>query len=240
MDHASNRGRWVPLAVAAVLCGLLGLVTSPAVGAQDTQTYQVDISGNCPATPDEGFTYTLIVTNNGTEPIEVSALAQTFTVAPGAAESVEFPDEALGNGLSDSIRVDGERPDVISIATPACAAPLPGYTIDYATACPGQSEAGTVTVTNRSSDPIEITAADTTFTVDGGATISREAPAGLTAADFAINGNPIFDGAFTAGIGRCVDPPSSTDDPPSSSDNPPSSNDDVTPIAVPLAPTYTG
>lgn len=245
MNHTLSRGRWVPLAVTALLFSLVMLVAPSAAGAQDAPTYTVSIEGNCPAAIGDSFTYTLAVTNNGTEPIEVIALGQTFTVAPGATESVDFPDAALGNGLQESIRIDGEAPATIDVGSPGCVAPRLGYTIGYTTACPGDTGPGIVTVTNTSAEPFEVTAGDSTFTVEPGTTVTKDAPLGLTAFDFAINGAALPDseftnGAFRIGAGSCAEAPSSNDEPPSSSDEAPSVDDDAVPISAPLSPKFTG
>lgn len=240
MNHTLSRGRWIPLAVTALLFSLVTLVAPTAAGAQDTPTYTVSIEGKCPATVDDVFTYTLTVTNNGADPIEVVALDQTFTVPAGATRSVEFPDEALGNGLTGSVRVDGEAPATIAVTSPGCIAPLPDYMIEYATTCPGDTGPATVTVTNTGADPIEVTVAGVTFTVEPGAAVTKDVPAGLSAEDFTINGDPAADGVFSEGIAYCDDPPSSGDNPPSSSDDPPSAIDDAAPISAPLSPKFTG
>ena len=81
MFHTPSRSRWIPLAVTALLMGLVTLVAPTAAGSQDAPTYTVEINGDCPATIDDVFSYTVVVTNNGVDPIEVTALDQTFTVA---------------------------------------------------------------------------------------------------------------------------------------------------------------
>ncbi len=251
MHHTSSRTRWIPLAVTALLFGLVTLVAPSTAGAQDTATYTVEIMGNCPATIDDVFSYTVVVTNSGASPIEVVALDQTFTVAAGATESVKSPGEVLGE-LEGSIRIDGEAPEGISVALPGCVAPPGGYTIAYTTACPGETGPGVVTVTSTSAKSFEVTAGDLTFTVESGATVTKAVPLGLTAFDFDIDGGGLPSGQFTNGAfyigpGSCADapssgddPPSSGDEPPSSSDDPPSVDDDAVPISAPLSPKFTG
>jgi hypothetical protein len=249
MNRTASRSRWMPLAVTAVLCSLVALVMPSAAGAADAATYTVGIEGNCPASIDDSFTYTLTVTNNGADPIEVVALEQSFPVPAGGTESVEFPDAALGNGLQSSIRIDGQPPADFAVVTPACIAPPAGYTIEYTPACPGDTGSASVAVTNDRADAIEVTAGDANFTVASGATVTRDAPSGLVAGDFTINGDPVADGAFTVGTASCADAPSSSNDAPSSSDDAPSSNDnapasvedeDGVPTAAPLPVAFTG
>ena len=247
MNKVLGRSRWIPLAVTAVLCSFVALVMPNAAGAADASTYTVGIEGNCPATVDDSFTYTLTVTNNGAGPIEVVALEKTFTVPAGGADSAEFPDAALGNGLQSSIRIDGQPPANFAVVTPACIAPPAGYTIEYTPACPGDTGSASVAVTNDRADAIEVTAGDSNFTVESGATVTRDAPSGLVAGDFTIDGDPVADGAFTVGTASCADAPSSSNDAPSSSDDAPSSNDNApastengAPVAAPLPVAFTG
>ena len=232
MFHTPSRSRWIPLAVTALLMGLVTLVAPTAAGAQDAPTYTVEINGDCPATIDDVFSYTVVVTNNGVDPIEVTALDQTFTVAAGATESLEFPGEVLGE-LQGSIRIDGEAPEEIAVALPGCIAPQSDVTIEYETPCPGDTGPGFATFTNVSALLPVVTADDLTFTVEPNGVLSMAVAAGLTIDDFTINGGPVPDGAFTLAPDFC-------DDPPSSNDDPPSSDDDAIPISAPLSPKFTG
>ena len=125
----------------------------------------------------------------------------------------------------------------------------------------------TNTVTNEGTRDVVVTVAGSTFVVGAGATVTRDAPSGLSAGDFAINGDPVVGGAFTVGNADCAeappsstapssdddapssaddapsssnDAPSSSDDAPSSTDNAPASVEDGVPIAAPLPVAFTG
>jgi hypothetical protein len=107
MFHPITQRRWVPLALVAMLCGVVALVSPSAVGAQEAPAFEVSLTGNCAATVADTFTYTLTVTNNGADPIDVVALDQSFTVAAGATGTAEFLEDDVSSGLVNSITIDG-------------------------------------------------------------------------------------------------------------------------------------
>jgi hypothetical protein len=270
MNRIASRSRWIPLAVTAVLCSFVALVMPNAAGAADPPAYTLNISGTCPSI-NELSIYTLVIKNNSAATIEVSALGSTLSVPAGGLDYIEFPEAALGNGLQDSIRVDGATPAEIPVSIPSCLSPPSKYTVEYTPACSGDTGPGSVTVTNTVTNEgtrdVVVTVAGSTFVVGAGATVTKDAPSGLSAGDFAINGDPVVGGAFTVGNADCAevppsstapsssndapssaddapsssnDAPSSSDDAPSSTDNAPASVEDGVPIAAPLPVAFTG
>lgn len=240
MIHSTVRRGWAPLALVVLLCGVVAVVSPPVVGAQDAPTYEVIITGTCPATADGQVTYTLKVTNAGNEPIEVVALARTFTVEPGAAESAEFTEGDVGGGLVNSITIDGEPAEGVAVATPACVVPTLPYKVTFAAACPGTTSPGFLQVTNFGAEQILVGVGDVVFTVDPGATVRRDAFFAITAETVTVDGGPLVSGSFLEEAVRCDEDPSSPDDPPSSGDDAPSSDDEAVPISAPLTPKFTG
>ncbi len=132
MFHPITQRCWVPLALVAMLCGVVALVSPSAVGAQEAPALEVSLTGNCAATVADTFTYTLTVTNNGADPIDVVALDQSFTVAAGATGTAEFLEDDVSSGLVNSITIDGMPAEGVVFVTPSCVAldPPPSSSVE--------------------------------------------------------------------------------------------------------------
>ena len=85
----------------------------------------MSLTGNCAATVADTFTYTLTVTNNGDDPIDVVALDQSFTVVAGATGTAEFLEDDVSSGLVNSITIDGMPAEGVVFVTPSCVALAP-------------------------------------------------------------------------------------------------------------------
>ena len=132
MLDVGNRARWALLAVVSLLLGIIGLVAPATAGAQESPTYEVSISGDCPTAPSELFTLTVTVVNSGADPVDVVALDRNFTVAAGATGSaVFFERDVSSSALANTITVDGEPVEGVVVSTPACVPPeLPPSSAD--------------------------------------------------------------------------------------------------------------
>ncbi len=140
MFHPTARPRWALLALSTLLCGFLALVAPATAGAQESPTYEVSISGDCPTAPSGLFTLTVTVVNNGADPVDVVALDRNFTVAAGATGSaVFFERDVSSSALANSISVDGEPVGDVLVSTAACVPPeLPPSSADVPPSSSGE------------------------------------------------------------------------------------------------------